>query len=375
MDVSIISNASLIEQEIVNKMKQAGVSDIGCNPSLTDVINKTWKWPAFKIYFYFDEQLIAFASSIKIGKKHISMPHFDHGSLWISHELKSFLTQNTNQSYEILLQNLFYSKLIEILSETKISSRTTLAIKFCLMQNDFVMSEQPNGLRKNVHLSCRSSHPLLNSQDDRKVVPTLNLSHNWQKQISTFSDNVRRKINKSNKNRLIIKTGGKELIDDFYKVYRSNIHQLGSFGLPQLFFHNLLESYNYGQVQIFVSYYDNRAVGAAILMIYANAAENGWFASLKPFNRFYTTYSLHAAMIEFAINAGCSTYSFGRSTKQSKGHLYKKQWGTYDVPMYFNSNKKASFANERFEWIRPLLRKLPSKILRSFDWPVSQFIY
>jgi hypothetical protein len=172
-----------------------------------------------------------------------------------------------------------------------------------------------------------------------------------------------------------MEVGGLELVNQFYAVYRENIHQLGSFALPVKFFQNLLEKYDFGSARIILASYQGRNVGAAVYLDFLEYAENGWFASLWKANSLYVTYALHNKMINLAIQNNCKKYSFGRSTVNSSVHYYKKQWGGTDEPLYFNSTSKTTNSGKLYEVASPVIKKLPRTLVSVFDWPVSRFIY
>lgn len=374
MKVDITGDIKNTEQLFLEKMQKEGVADIGCNPSLIDIIRNTWKWPVVKAFYFLDSQPAAFLSAVKIRKKWVALPHFDHGSLWVSHQLVNQSHLARRASYEKEIHHFLYRLFIRAMVGEDVSLRKSYAFSIHLSENpetDLQLLRSD----KTIQLVCRSHFPILNYHIDNKVIPVVQLAETPLLQMQHFSGNVRRKINKSRLNGFTLQTGGQELLEDFYQVYRSNIQRLGSLGLPGFFFKNLIRFYQHGQVKIFIAYHHGIPAGASILLTFHNRAENGWFSSKKAFNRLYVTYFLHAAMMEYAIKAGCSTYSFGRSTKNSTGHVYKQQWATNDMPLYVNSIRKLRDPASGYPLVRRLLRWVPKQVASWLDGPVSQMIY
>jgi hypothetical protein len=373
MNILTISNPKQIEELLIEKMKQSGVQNIGCNPSLPEVICQTWKWPSLKVFFVANHEPMAFLSVVLVGKTWVSLPHFDHGSLWVNPEFIEMVAPSENFSTQNF-HNYFYLKLLEIVCTNKLTINAN-AIKIEINPQTIDFSKTGKEQKCKMNFACRSHLKLLNHHYENKIVPTINLMESWQQQFRRFNGNVRRKINKSLRNQITIQTGSFELVDAFYEVYRSNIHRLGSFGLPKTFFQNLLKNYQHGASEIFLARRQGKIAGAAILLTFLNVAENGWFSSVESYNRLYVTYRLHAAMMESAIGRGCNSYSFGRSTLNSSGHYYKQQWDATDVPLYFNTTKPGIFSLSQIEFVKKYFKHLPMAILKPFDKPVSHIIY
>jgi hypothetical protein len=374
MKVEATVNSKNTEKLFLLEMKNEGVVDIGCNPSLAEIINKTWGWPAVKVFYLLNNQPAAFLSAVRIEKKWVALPHFDHGSLWVSRQLvtdgKGARFPKGEKEIHQFLYNIFATATAEMVAVPKKCHSYTIDLTGMKATGD-----QPLQVNPAIQFVCRSHLPLFRYHIENKVIPVLQLAGNRQQQLQAFSSNVRRKINKSRSNGFVLQTGGIELLGDFYKVYRSNIRRLGSFGLPKLFFKNLLHLYQNGQAVAFVAYLGGKPAGASILLTFLNRAENGWFSSLKPLNRLYVTYFLHDAMMDYAIKAGCASYSFGRSTRNSPGHIYKQQWGTCDTPLYLNATRKMHDATSGHQFTRCIVRWMPKQVSSLLDNLVARIIW
>lgn len=361
-------------------MQHGNAITIGNNPVLPSVIHHTWKWPCVFIEFCLENDLVALVSFVKIRHNWVSLPHFDHDSMWINHKLLFDLpsvSQISDQYREEDAYRGFYgisSRLLAVY-ENNNSFVHGAIIHARVEVEDLIQIKNSTKIQDKVKLISRNQFPVLKHTDSSKVIPTLFLLEDHDRQYERFSAGVRRKIRKSQSNGITVKSGGAELVDAFYKVYRSNIRRLGSFGLPKSFFKNLMDGYQFGFAKVFIAALDQKPVGAAILLNFATHAENGWFASLQQYNRQYVTYALHDAMIRYAIDKKCQVYSFGRSTKQSSGHRFKKQWGTKDIPMVLSSTKKTTLNPGRFNFVSEVIKVLPHKLLNPLDKFVSKIIY
>lgn len=185
----------------------------------------------------------------------------------------------------------------------------------------------------------------------------------------SFSQNLRRKIRKSYKNGLIAKHGGTELINDFYDVYTLNMHRLGSPALPKGLIEQLVQYYHDGlqnHAKIFIIYLNSKAIGAALLLISKNSAENILLGSLSEHNQYYTTYMLHWEMMTYALKNNVKTYSLGRSTKDSGVHQYKKQWNTEEIQLYWSYSHPLKKRIKDMSFLSQIWKLVPHRIARFF---------
>ena len=131
--------------------------------------------------------------------------------------------------------------------------------------------------------------------------------------MSLFSSNVRRKIRKAKSIGIEIKTTGRHLIRDFYKVYSKRMFELGS---PFCSKADVKKILKLKTGKIFVAYLNNQAIGAATLIRRDEKSfENALFATERNFNHFYTSYAVHYEMMKFSLQEKAEIYYLGISTR------------------------------------------------------------
>ncbi|MDZ7775737.1 MAG: peptidoglycan bridge formation glycyltransferase FemA/FemB family protein [Bacteroidales bacterium] len=137
--------------------------------------------------------------------------------------------------------------------------------------------------------------------------------------------------------------------------------------LPKKFILSLLNDYDDGnkcRARLFVVYNKKKAIGASLLLGANNSDENLLFASLSEYNRMYTSYLLHWAMISYSIKKNANVYSFGRSTKDSGVHIYKKQWNTIELPVYWSYSHPLKKSIRDMKYLAGLYRMIPFSIAK-----------
>lgn len=184
--------------------------------------------------------------------------------------------------------------------------------------------------------------------------------------MSLFSSNVRRKIRKAKSIGIEIKTTGRHLIRDFYKVYSKRMFELGSPFCSKVDVKKILKLKT---GKIFVAYLNNQAIGAATLIRRDEKSfENALFATERNFNHFYTSYALHYEMMKFSLQEKAESYYLGRSTRSSSVHNFKRHFSPIEIPLYWNySHPKKNIRDNKL--LKKLWRLLPfraSKFIGKF---------
>ena len=334
------------------------------NPELPALIAKTMNWQVMSLLFLADLKPVGWFAALNTGKEWFSLPHYNNGAFWLDKKtIESWLTKN--QVSLPVDESWFFNHFVNKDEYFKrINSDNNLTL-ITLEPNDFKVTKQP--IQPGFSLRHRSYLPLSVNRLDHKTDSLFHLKESMDAQMDAFPTAISYKIRKALRNGLTTRIGGIELMNDFYQVYRQNIHHLGSFGLPRHFFEILIKDYSGGKAQIVIADYQGKPVGSAIFLTWLHYAENPWFASQRSHNHLYTSYLLHYEMMKAAIDAGCRIYSFGYSTKGSGVHRFKQQWGTADRTIFLNSNQPTTDQLGKMQYLRRIIRKLPLAFTKLFD--------
>lgn len=296
---------------------------ISHNPSLRTIIARTFGWKTVDIRRKGME-----IRCICTGKGWVSLPHFSYGDVRFSPDTPTENKMNALESY--LISTPFSS--VELRFPTIV--RAT------------------NGYSKVVSL--------LDIREDPHA---------------RFSTNLRRKIRKADKNGFMVETGGIELLDGFYNLYAQHLRSIGSAALSKSWFRNLLNQYEGGFCGIFLLKKQGILAGAAFNLEYQGFFENCWLAVLKPFQHEYGTYALMNGMIHYARLMGATTFSFGRSTKNSGVHRFKQQWATRDLPLLWLKTPANNINIRKHTWINKIWKILPWPLRKPLDAHLAKWIY
>ncbi len=159
------------------------------------------------------------------------------------------------------------------------------------------------------------------------------------KSTETFSKELgtklRAQIQRSKIEQPQIKIGKQELIHDFYKVFSTNMRDLGTPVYSKEFFFRVLDAW-YEKTHIVVVYINQEAVACALLLGYKEMLEIPWASALKKTNRSGINMFMYWNILNFAIENNYEFFDFGRSSKHSGTFNFKKQWGAEPFQNYWN---------------------------------------
>jgi hypothetical protein len=294
-----------------NTSTQKALIPLCNNPCLPEIVTKTFGWEKVEVEITDKTGKKVVVQGNQVGRKIVFLPHFSYGPVLPAEIVRQVICAIKEQGY---------------------------------------------------HCEWRLTEEATESCTKNKVTTLLRLAVTEQLQLDRFDSNLRRKIRKCASNGVTVSKGKADLLDDFYKVYSRRMHQLGSPVLAKQWFQNLLEDYRNGEAVIWCAYYQDKPMGAALVLEYQGFYEASWFATLKEYNRLYVSYGLTWAMISHAINSSGEVFSLGRSTSGSSVHQYKQQWGGEDVPLYWNHSHIPGASIRNFTFISRLWKFIPYKV-------------
>lgn len=179
-----------------------------------------------------------------------------------------------------------------------------------------------------------------------KVVQRLRLFSNPDELWDSFKATVRNQIRKAEKNGLTVIRGGRELTKDFFNVYSKNMRDLGSPSHSLKLFEAVLETFP-KEASLFVVRHENATIGGGLTLDNGKTLEIPWASSLREYNKHCVNHVMYWQILKYACEAGYDWFSFGRSTRDSGPHRYKKQWGPEEIPLhwYFLSRQEKDAAS------------------------------
>jgi len=186
-------------------------------------------------------------------------------------------------------------------------------------------------------LELRHDEPNINHIPNRQDKVTMHLflpseaAELWDK----FNPKVRNQIRKAQKAGLKVKTGGKELLKNFYQVYTRNMRDLGS-PPHSVKFYNLITELFPDKIRLYIVYLNSQPIAASFTLTDKQAMRVPWAGSDWRYRKLNANMLLYWEMLAEGCRLGLSYFDFGRSTRDSGTYTFKKQWGALEVPLFWN---------------------------------------
>lgn len=200
----------------------------------------------------------------------------------------------------------------------------------------------------------------------------LNFRINLKADQPISNSNTRRKINKAKSAGIHIKSGGAELLKDFYKVYSKRMYELGS---PVCGKKIIKQSLKQDDYRLFVAYLNKKPIGAATFCIQSDKdCENVLFATDMQYKHLYTSYLLHDAMISYAKKLDLESYWLGRSTRGSSVHIFKKHFHPEEENLYWSNSHNVKNIRDN-KLLKKIWRQLPLPIANLLGPFANRFVY
>jgi len=191
-------------------------------------------------------------------------------------------------------------------------------------------------LRAN-HMELRQTIPVKDRlpTKDSKVAMKLTLpgSHNdlWK----SFPSKLRSQIRRPQKDGMRARIGKLEELDSFYRIFSTNMRDLGTPVYAKTFFRNILASFPASSWLCTVYTAEEKPVASAFLIGFRDAIEIPWASSLRAYNQQSPNMLLYWSALTFACEKGYKVFDFGRSTRDGGTYKFKEQWGAKPVQLYW----------------------------------------
>ncbi|MCI0561419.1 MAG: FemAB family PEP-CTERM system-associated protein, partial [Nitrososphaera sp.] len=210
-----------------------------------------------------------------------------------------------------------------------------------------------------------SRKPLQVATKSNKVRMLLNLPDSSEMLMKSFKSKLRSQISKPLKEGLTSRTGGAELLEDFYRVFLVNMRDLGSPVHSVDLMRHVLGEFS-ERSRIFVVYKSEEPVASALVVGFDKVLRNPWASFDRKYASMGPNMLLYLRMLEFACDNGYQVFDFGRSTKGEGTYRFKEQWGAVPARLHWylisldgKSLDPEKSGTERFEMAAYYWRKLP----------------
>ena len=193
-----------------------------------------------------------------------------------------------------------------------------------------------------------------------------------------FKSKLRSQVRKAEKNGLSFSWGSEKDIDDFYRVFSKNMHDIGSPVHSKQWIREIV--YRYGDIaKMGLVYYKDRPVGCGIMLCTRHTISIPWASTLREANFLSPNMMLYWNFLRFAADSGRKVFDFGRSTPNEGTFRFKKQWGAKPQQLYWYRlsnvlSKEGNASGKKRERLAQIWQKLPLAVVNFIGPIVRKYI-
>jgi serine/alanine adding enzyme len=241
--------------------------------------------------------------------------------------------------------------------------------------------ERTRALRAD-YLELRCAMPLVTDLPVslRKVSMTIALDPDPEVLWNGFTSKHRKNVRRAAKNGLEIRTGGAELLPEFYAVLERSWRDLGTPLYRSAYFRSILEAFP-DATRIYACCHEGRPVSVAFVGFHGGTAEGLWQGGLPEARELDANYVLYWEMIRDICLRGCREFHLGRSTADSGSEWFKSRWNADSKQLhwyYFRPDggplPALNVDNPRYRLAIKAWKQLPLGITRLLGPPLARGI-
>jgi len=151
---------------------------------------------------------------------------------------------------------------------------------------------------------------------------------------NSFTAKLRAQIKRPQQQAPQVLVGGKEYLDDFYKVYTRNMRDLGSPCHSKKLVENILNHFP-DNSWIVIIRLNNKPVSAGLLLGHSGTMEIPLASTIRDVNPYSINMLLYWEVLKLATRLGYKCFDFGRSSKCAGTYRFKQQWGAQEKQLYW----------------------------------------
>lgn len=232
------------------------------------------------------------------------------------------------------------------------------------------------------YLELRCTTPLQIEQQPslRKISMTINLAPDPDTLWNGFTSKHRKNVKRAYKNDLQVKSGGVELLPEFYALMEESWRNLGTPLYSRSYFEAVLQTFP-DSTRIFVCHRQNQPIAVALTGYFNGVVEGLWAGGGLLARQLDANYVLYWEMIRDACLRGCRTFHLGRSTADSGGEEFKRKWNAEAQQLYWYFHRPRggempalNVDNPKYRLAITAWRRLPLPLTRLVGPPLARLI-
>lgn len=201
-----------------------------------------------------------------------------------------------------------------------------------------------------------------------KVTMAVPLPARAEELWNRLSSKMRQRVRFARKQGLRVQWGGSESVGAFYRLFATNMRNLGTPVYPRAWFENIVRDLPDG-VRILTLSDGGEAVAAGLVTAFRDTLELPWSGSLPESRPKQSVVLMFWTVLEWAIEHGYRWMDFGRCTRGSGVYEFKQLWLCEERPLHWYYWLATGVpvpelrpSNPRYHWASSVWKHLPLSV-------------
>ena len=198
-----------------------------------------------------------------------------------------------------------------------------------------------------------------------KVSMMLELPSTFDALAKQVGAKLRSQVKRAERENPEVVWGGTELLGDFYRVFSSTMHELGTPVYSRRFFELALKAFG-DLARVLVVRAGGEVQAVSIVVRHGDRLEVPWAAATPAAKRNAMNMRLYWEMLRFAVESQAARFDFGRSSLDSGTYKFKAQWGAQPVQLHWHywlpagaAVPQLNHSNPKYELATTLWKRMP----------------
>lgn len=187
---------------------------------------------------------------------------------------------------------------------------------------------------RHIELRQGDESPMSWPMASAKVTMEIQLPGTIEEYFNQLSTSRRKKLRYGLKRGLRAEWGSGEAVPMFYKIFATNMRNLGTPVYPIAFFENQIRRLR-GNIRILSLWDDAKPVAASFVTSHRDSLELPWAASLPESRKKEAPMIMYWALIEKGIEEGFRKIDLGRCSPGGGTYDFKRHWNPVERPLHW----------------------------------------
>lgn len=218
---------------------------------------------------------------------------------------------------------------------------------------------------RHIELRQGDQGPISWPMTSAKVTMEIQLPGTIEEYFSGLSTSRRKKIRYGLKRGLRAEWGGAEAVPIFYKIFATNMRNLGTPVYPIAFFENQIQRLR-NKIRILSLWDEAKPVAASFVTAHRETLELPWAASLPESRKKEAPMMMYWTLIEKGIKEGFRKIDLGRCTPGGGTYEFKRHWNPVERPLHWyywpagdDSVNRLRSDSPKFKFATSVWKRLP----------------